>query len=361
MTLPSHSSLLTGLDPRTHGVRDNSGFRLAAETPTLAAVFHDAGYATAAFVGALPLDSQFGLDRGFDHYDDTLPRAEQVLADTAMPERRAGEVVDAALAWLRARETDERWFVWIHVFDPHFPYEPPAPFEASSLAERYGGEVMYVDRELGRLFDFVGRGTTEDEVLIVLTADHGESLGEHGERSHGVFAYDSTLRVPLLFSPFEPRTVKQRVRLIDVAPTILALQGLAFARPIDGTSLSGLVEGTRGEGPAASSYFEALSMYLNMQWAPLRGFYAEHFKYIALPVPELYDLETDPAETQNLCRDPATCERWAARFADFAGPFEPLTQRERVDPELQAQLEALGYVAGGETASAETFGPNDDP
>jgi arylsulfatase A-like enzyme/Tfp pilus assembly protein PilF len=347
LTLPSHASLLTALDPPGHGLRDNSGFVLPPAANTLAEVLASKGWDNGAFVAALPLDSRFGLDQGFAVYDDAFEQADAGPADTATPQRSGRAVTDAALAWLRERG-GRPWFAWVHYFDPHFPYQPPPHLRERYAATPYAGEVAAVDEQVGRLLAFLEQSGQKERTLVVLTADHGESLGEHRELSHGIFAYESTLRIPLLFAPFPPRTVRGRVRLVDVAPTILDLLGLGFPTDVDGRSLRARLAGAPAPAEPPPAYFEALAMYLNLGWAPLRGYYSGRHKYVDLPEPELYDLAADPAEARNLCAAGAEpCRTWAQRFLAHAGPFRPPAPSEPVDAETRAQLAALGYVAGG--------------
>ena len=364
LTLPSHTSLLTGLDPPRHGHRDNSGATLPAAATTLAEVLAAKGWQTGAFVAALPLDSRFGLDQGFAVYDDAYGETRQGPADTATPERPARAVVDAALAWLRPRR-DQRWLAFVHFYDPHFPYQPPPHLRQRYGATPYAGEVASVDEQVGRLLAFLRDTGQTERTLVVLTSDHGESLGEHRELSHGIFAYESTLRVPLLFAPFQPRTVRGRVRLVDVAPTVLDLLGLAFPGGVDGRSLRPQLAGAAPPAEAPPAYFEALAMYLNLDWAPLRGYVAGRHKYVELPERELYDLAADPSESRNLCAaDEASCSAWARRFAAHAGPFQPPVASAGVDPETRAGLAALGYAAGDAAprrAAGRAFGVADDP
>ena len=242
-TLPSHVSLMTGLIPPAHGVQDNGGFYLNKNINTLAEIFHSKGSSTAAFLGAFPLDSRFGMDQGFDLYDDTYPTVNNVNEIT-MPERSAETVTGAALQWLQTKKSG-KWFAFIHYFDPHFPYR-----------DSYKKEVERVDEQLGKLLGFLRENKLDQKTLIVLTADHGESLGEHQEQTHGIFAYESTLRIPLIFSPFQPKQIETRVRLIDVAPTILDLQSLSFPSRTQGSSLAKWIRG--GTQPEIDYYFESL-------------------------------------------------------------------------------------------------------
>ena len=203
VTLPSHTSILTGRLPYEHGMRDNSGFRVKDGTATLATRLKAAGFATSAFVGGFPLTKRFGLTPGFDVYDDHIPELEGDISFT-MPERRADEVVGRAVEWIG--KTPGRFFSWVHVFDPHSPYKPPADLAATYAAQPYDGEVAFVDRALGPLFDRLT--TLPRPTLVVVTSDHGESLGEHGEMTHGMFAYEATLRVPLIVARIEPGSAR---------------------------------------------------------------------------------------------------------------------------------------------------------
>ncbi len=234
----------------------------------LAEVFKTNRMNTAAFVGAFPLDSRFGMDQGFDVYDDSYPTVNNVNEIT-MPERSAEDVTDAALEWLQLKRSG-RWFTFVHFYDPHFPYK-----------SSYEQEIEQVDQQIGRLLKFLRDNSLERTTLIVLTADHGESLGEHQEKTHGIFAYESTLRIPLIFSPFQPKIVESRVALVDVTPTIAALQNISFPSRTQGISLAKWIEG--GSQTVTDSYFESLSLHLNAGWAPLRGFYSGTMKFIELP------------------------------------------------------------------------------
>jgi arylsulfatase A-like enzyme/Tfp pilus assembly protein PilF len=367
MTLPAHASILTGLYPFAHGVHDNSGYRLDPARRTLAARLRDHGFATAAFVGAFPLDSRFGLDQGFDLYDDRLGEA-QGPSDFTIPERRADQVVAAARAWL-ATQTD-RWFVWAHLFDPHAAYDPPPPFDSRYAGDPYHGEVAYVDAALGSLFDILRAGTRP--TLVAVTGDHGEALGDHGELTHGLFAYEATLRVPLILAQVPARgaagarstrgrVVSAPARHIDLVPTVLDALDLPVPSELPGRSLLPLVEsrGWWGDRDESSSYFEALSANLNRGWAPLRGLLVGRAKFIDLPLPELYDLAADPLEQRNLAdRQPERLRVLAARLRALAAA--PADRRGPVDSDVAARLRALGYVTG-EAPRKTRYTEADDP
>jgi arylsulfatase A-like enzyme/Tfp pilus assembly protein PilF len=353
VTLPSHTNILTGLYPYQHGVRDNQGFRLNPRIPTLATVLADAGYSTAAFVAAYPLDSTFGLDRGFSLYDDGYPKGAGA-SDFSMPERRGDQVVSPALSWWQ-EHTKERRFLWVHLFDPHAPYDPPEPFASRYRDRPYLGEVAAVDYFLTPLLQPFLDGE-ERPALVVLTADHGEALGDHGELTHGLFAYEATLRVPLvLWGPgVKPGRDLRAARHVDILPTVLEVTGIS--RPtgysMPGCSLLG------EEDSISETYFEALSAHLNRGWAPLHGLLQGTKKFISLPIPELYDLEADPFEMENRVRE----ERRLAGELRDALPTEALKVPPRAteDPAVAARLRSLGYLSGGAAPRAH-FGPADDP
>jgi arylsulfatase A-like enzyme/Flp pilus assembly protein TadD len=352
VTLPSHASILTGRLPIDHGIRDNAGFRLSPRDETLATILKSHGFHTGAFVSAFPLDSRFGLARGFDVYDDSFVDATPRPA--FLEQERAGtETVAAAVRWLRA-QTGSRSFCWIHLYEPHFPYAPPEPFAARFAGQPYAGEVAAVDAALAPVLGPILDAGPTGDTLVVFTADHGESLGEHGEATHGVFAYEATLKVPLIL--YYPSRVKARsrsasVRHVDIVPTILQMLQLPAMPNARGRSL---VDGA-DDGIV---YFEALSGSLNRGWAPLTGVIANGMKYIELPVPELYDLKADPGETQNLASArPTDVEKRRALLGSFpSGDVRPTDETA----EVKDRLRALGYVAADRKSKAP-FGSGEDP
>ncbi len=346
VTLPSHTSILTGRLPYEHGMRDNSGFRVKDGTTTLATRLKAAGFATGAFVGGFPLTKRFGLTPGFDVYDDQIPELQGDVNFT-MPERRADEVVSRAVDWIG--KTTNRFFTWVHVFDPHSPYKPPAEFAATYATQPYYGEVAFVDRALGPLFDRLA--TLTRPTLVIVTADHGESLGEHGEMTHGMFAYEATLHVPLIVARVEPgsRRPSQGVvidtpaRHVDIAPTVLEAVGVAADATLAGTSLRDLVRAGRGNDRPA--YFESMTYNLVRGWAPLRGVLVQKDKYVDQPIPELYELASDPKEERNLA--PQRTDRVQVlvnvlRTFNVAPPNRPGHE----SAEVAATLRSLGYVSG---------------
>jgi arylsulfatase A-like enzyme/Tfp pilus assembly protein PilF len=357
ITLPSHASILTGTLPFQHGYRENSGYRLKPGMPTIATLLKASGFATGAFVGAFPLDGRFGLTPGFDVYDGRFDDASG--AGFLIAERPATTVVRQATTWIRAQS--HRWFTWVHVYDPHAPYQPPPPYDREYADRPYYGEVAAVDHALGPLFDLV-RGLTRP-TLVIVTGDHGEALGDHGETTHGLFAYESTLHVPLLVARVgvgQPAAVgvsDAPARHVDIVPTILDTLQLPVPADLPGHSLRRRAD--RDAGVDRPTYFEAMSGMLDFGWAPLTGVLAGREKYIDLPLPELYDLGSDPRESTNIsARAPDRQRVLAARLSAF-GPALPGAATAE-DPDVARRLQALGYVSGG-AARKSQYTEDDDP
>lgn len=353
MTLPSHANILTGRLPYQHGVRDNAGFALRKDEATLATLLDEQGFATGAVVSAFPLDARYGLSRGFQSYDDRLPEGSE--RDFVLPERAAGESIELARAWW-GQNASERRFLWLHLFDPHAPYEAPSPWRERFASEPYLGEVAAVDALLTPFLESLDPETT----LVALTSDHGESLGEHGERTHGLFAYDATLRVPLvLWGSGVP--VARRADVaghVDLLPTLAAAVGVAPPSGLPGRSLLDPLH-QRGD-ESRSLYFEALGAHLDRDWAPLRGLLDGRVKAIDLPVPELYDLMQDPSETTNLA--PRRLAEHARRVGSLPTESEWPPDRAQLTEDERRKLAALGYLGGaGSGATNREYGSADDP
>lgn len=349
VTLPSHVNILTGLYPYQHGVRDNAGFKLAASHGTLATILRGSGYATGAFVGAFPLDARFGLNRGFDVYDDNYGKGAASL-DFVIQERPAAAVLDAATRWWRSNEGKKR-FIWIHLYDPHAPYRAPEPFGSQYRNDPYLGEIAAVDDVLGKQIGPL----LKNDTLVIVTSDHGEGLGDHGELTHGLFAYEPTLRVPLVVwrkPVLRHRVENASVRHIDIAPTILEAASVKKPDPLMGESLF-------AAGPSRDSYFESLSTNINRGWAPLTGVIHRELKYIDLPVAELYDLPRDPREANNL-RAERRREVEEARAILAKTATASAASGRSVSSEEAAQLRSLGYVAGSASPKS-AYTVADDP
>src|SRR5574341_885992 len=290
LTPPSHASMFTGQYPNVHKVRNTGGFVLQSSSTTMAEIFQEQGWDTAAFIGASVLKKLFGFNQGFAVYDDQMPKPDDRMT-REYPERPAARVVDRAVEWLNGRSA-KPFFLWVHLFDPHLPFEPPPPFRQKYAGRLYDGEIAYVDRELGRLLEAIHKKSPPEKTLIVVVSDHGESLGEHGEFTHGVFLYESTLHIAfLLKGPGVPvgLRVKQQARTIDLLPTVLELLGGRTPRDVQGASL---VPSFTGK-PVATEYAYAETLYpkMNMGWTELRAVRTNRWKYVRAPKPELYDLD----------------------------------------------------------------------
>ncbi len=360
LTLPSHTNILTGRYPFDHGVRENTGFRVPERVDTLATLLKGRGYRTAAFVSGFPLDSRFGLDRGFDVYEDSFADG-QGATGFVLPERGGAATVALAQAFIGAGGTAP-WFAWVHLYDPHSPYRPPAAQAAAFPQDPYLGEVAAADAALRPLLDPLLAAGEKGRTLVVLTADHGEGLGEHGERTHGFFAYETTLHVPLiLFAPalLEPRVVGGSVRHVDLLPTVLHALDLPVPEDLPGRSL--LPQAAGQAVPVSPSYFEALSGMLTRGWAPLVGVVDGSTKYIDLPLPELYDLDADPGELRNrVSRAPEALDRTVALLLRLRRQ-DPGPKPQAESAETRERLAALGYLAAARAPTEKRYTVDDDP
>ena len=355
ITLPSHASILSGLYPTRHGTRHNGLFRVSDEVETLAETYSTAGFATAAFVGSFVLDRRFGLEQGFDHYDDELPD-ENPVHGIYYPERRGEEVVARAREWIDTRG-EAPFFVWIHLFDPHAPHNAPSPFAEQYGTREYDAEIAYTDHALGPLFETMN---AFEDATVIMTADHGEGLGDHGESTHTLFVYDSTMRVPLVIKgPGIPAGVKveEQVRSVDIAPTLLELSSLAPRGGIDGVSLLGRVSG-ESPGPL-SAYGETFGTRYQFNWSELRFLRKDGFKVIDAPKPELYDLRADPKEQKNLWSDdPGNEGRRLLRELKALTAGDVPGSIVEMDEETRKRLESLGYVTAPAAKDAEVARPD---
>jgi arylsulfatase A-like enzyme/Flp pilus assembly protein TadD len=398
LTLPAHASIMTAASPPVHGVRANGLFRLGAAPPTLASVLQSAGYRTGAFVGAFVLDARFGLNRGFEIYDD---RYDEGNATTDSAERRGEDVINPATDWILARGSTrstgsgqassppadrgnarpepvdpsavasakaegraQPWFAWVHLYDPHDPYRAPEPY--ASRHAPYDAEVAYADAMVGKLISDLQSAGQLDRTVVMVSADHGESLGEHGEPTHGVFAYDVTQRVPWIVwagSHIGRGASDALVRLIDLAPTALDLLGVDPPREFEGRSVVPVVEGS--ESTPRVAYLEAMDANLTRNWAPLTAVASGGYKLIDLPMLELYDVDQDPREMTNLVRsEPDRMRDLKVLLNDTTRTLARQAsggERAMLGAEATRRLQALGYVASSAGAAPGTYGPADDP
>ena len=358
LTLPAHASLLTGTFPAHHGVRDNGGFYLGEAEQTLAETLRDGGYRTGGFVGAFVLDRRWGIAQGFEEYFDDFDLSEFDDAPGMDAVQRPGsEVVDRALDWLAA-DRRRPFFAWVHLYDPHTPYEAPEPYRSrfpATLAGAYDAEIASADAQVGRLLEALRADGRLAETLVVVLGDHGEMLGEHREATHGFFVYDAAVRIPLILSGpgVRPGVVADQVRIVDVLPTVVARLGVSAPAGVQGVDLLAL---GRGEPRRLLALFESWYPRYHYGWSELVGVQDGRYTLIRAPRRELYDLERDPGERDNLAeREP---ERAAAMeraldgmLAQVSGPQAAAPQA--VDAETAARLRALGYLGAARSPAAD--------
>lgn len=357
-TLPSHTNILLGVSPLYHGVHDNLNFVVREDFLTLAEHLKANGYSTAAYVGAYPLDARFGLDQGFDTYDADYPH--DYYADLTALERRAEEVVSKACEGIK--DAKRPWFIWIHCYDPHLPYEPPEPFRSRFAENPYDGEVAYVDLMMGKLLDCLKEERLYDDAVIVFTGDHGESLGQHGELSHGFFAYNSAIWIPLIMKVpgIGADIFSQYVSHLDIFPTICDLVGIKKPAFLQGDSLVPLMKGNRISD--RTIYFESMYPFYSHGWAPLMGFIQRHEKFIESPIPELYDLGKDFDEMANLA-ERTRLDRYREQLEKIIRDQTSagnIRAKERADSETLEKLRSLGYISSSSGSKKDAFGPEDD-
>ena len=360
LTGPAHAALLTGLYPARVGVRDNATTPVPENVTTAAEVFKARGYRTGGFVGAFILTAPYGFAQGFDTFDADFPGFSDGLK--LQVQRRGDAVVDAAVRWLD--QGAQPFFGWVHLYDAHAPYDPPAPFAARFKTTPYDGEIAYVDACIGRLIAALERTGRLDRTLIAVVADHGESLGEHGEQEHGMFLYDEVLRIPWIMRlparAHAGMTIAEQVRAIDVLPTLTAIAGIPMGR-VDGDSVAGLIEGKARRDPP-SSYAETFYPKWHYGWSELKSIRGDRRKYIDAPKHELYDLRADPAERSNVAADRGTLVAgMAGELTRIAAGFgaAATTDAPKPDADTLARLRSLGYV--GMAAPASASGRGADP
>jgi len=354
LTLPSHSSILTGTYPLHHGVRDNTGFYLEKDHTTLAEALKDKGYSTAAFVAAFVLDSRWGLDQGFDYYFDHFDLTKYKRPSLDAVQRRGDEVLAESRKWLDERG-NEKFFAWIHLYDPHTPYDPPEPYKTRFKGRPYGlydGEIAYTDQLIGEFLDYLEEKKRLENTLVIFTADHGESLGEHLESAHGFFIYDAAVRVPLIIrfpdKIFQGKRIPNQVRSVDIMPTVLHILGDDPHPGIQGRSVLPLILG-KNEEPERPAYSETYWPRYHYGWSELKALRKGQYKFIDAPKPELYDLSDDPGEVDNLVDKKASLawemkrelsaviDKYSKEGIEEAGP-------RQVDNDSLIKLQALGYI-----------------
>ena len=352
ITLPSHAVMLTGTYPMMSGMHDFSGNILSPSQPTLATVLRARGYDTGAVIAAAVLDRRFGLNQGFDFYYDHFDFSRLAETNLDLMERSGNHVIDEALAWL-AKPRSKPFFLWIHLYDPHHPYKPPAPFNEKYKSNLYDGEIAFADSQLGRLLEYLKQHALYNHTLVVLAGDHGEGLGEHGEKTHGFFIYNSTLHVPLIIKPVlgtkvAEKVVPSQVSLVDLMPTVLGLLNAPIPSKVQGENLTGMLL-RRDQTNGSSLYSETYLPRIHFNWSELRGLQVRNYHFISGPKPELYDTSKDPHELQNLYAEKqavsAELKSQLTRVIQQNTADHEMAQKSTLDPILAERLQALGYTA----------------
>jgi arylsulfatase A-like enzyme/Flp pilus assembly protein TadD len=349
VTLPAHTVIFTGTYPMLSGMHDFSGNKLSSSQLTLASVLKQHRYTTGAVIGSAVLDSRFGLNQGFDFYYDHFDFNRLEESNLEEMERAGNVVADVALDWL-GKNRRNTFFLWMHLYDPHYPYRPPAPFNEQYKDRPYDGEIAFADLQVGRLIAFLKANDLYRNTLIVLTGDHGESLGEHGEKTHGFFIYNATLHVPVIIrlpGNSQARVVSEMVSLADLMPTVLQTLGFEVPAQVQGISLLPLMA-PKKPGESRNLYAETFLPRLHFNWSELRSVETEKYQFIDAPKPELYDLSKDPGETQNLYPEKkAVGDELRARLAVLISQYtagQELAQKTGLDPALMERLKSLGYA-----------------
>ena len=356
LTLPSHSSIFTGTYPFYHGVRDNGGFYLEPDKTTLAEVLKENGMATSAFVGAFVVDSRWGLDQGIDYYYDNFDFAKYKRISLDSVQREGGEVIKAFFEWFE-KNYQKKFFSWIHLYDPHTPYEPPEPYKTRFSKRPWGlydGELAYVDELIGKVLDKLIEKDVLEKTLIVIVGDHGESLGQHKESAHGFFIYNAATSVPLIIhfpsKNLRAKKVNARVENVDIMPTLLQILGLPLPGEVQGKSLLPLIL-DRNSKQEHFAYSESYYPRYHYGWSELKSLQNSRYKYIQAPRPELYDIVNDPNELTNIYRQEirigkqfqqklnSLLEKISAEGIEEKGP-------QKLDVEAIEKIMALGYVEG---------------
>jgi arylsulfatase A-like enzyme/predicted Zn-dependent protease len=350
LTLPSHTTIFTGTLPPFHGIRDNGGFFVPEKLKTMAELFKDKGYETGAFIAAYVLDSKWGLNQGFDTYFDKFDLSKFKRISLGTVQRPANEILDEALPWLESKK-DKPFFAWLHLYDPHSPYEPPPPYDGLYAAHPYLGEIAFADSQIQRLWQFLDANGLLERTFIVFAGDHGESLGEHEEQSHGFFVYQAAIHVPLIvvtpFPEVQGVVSPEVATLSDVLPTVCDMAGLPIPAEVQGKSLLPAFFGRRRKDTPLA-YSETFYPRFHYGWSDLKSVQDGRFKLILAPVPELYDVVADPHEEKNLVYlEKKVYKNLSARAEAFiaqASRNAYETDYSKVDEETREKLAALGYV-----------------
>lgn len=361
LTFPSHCSLFTSTYPQMNFMRDNGNQRLGKNNITLAERLQDNGYTTAAFIGTFVLDSKFGLDQGFQTYDDQMQKVteKRVIKMMDEDERKADKVTAAAVNWLGVNK-DKKFFLWVHYYDPHTIYNPPSPYKEAYANNLYDGEIAFCDEYIGVLLASLKELNLDSNTLIIFASDHGESLGEHEENGHAIFVYDTTTKVPLIFSypgviP-KGKVIENEVSLIDIMPTILGFLDLKKNKEIQGKDLTRFIKGNQKawDYPA---YSESFYGKLHFNWSQLQAFHAGDWKYIKSSEPELYNIKDDPQELINLAKSKTDMvnqlDKQLQAFLKKTGAPEKKESKVKMDEETKEKLMSLGYIGGGVSSGSE--------
>lgn len=371
LTLPSHACMMTGLLPTFHGVRINGDNALSFKHQTLAELLARKGYACGAFIAAFVLDGRWGLKQGFHHYDDRFNLRKYKQLDFARVQRPGNEIVDSAFVWLE-KQKDQPFFAWIHLYDPHHPYEPPEPYfsryKNGGASTLYDGEIAFTDEQVGRCVTWLEERGLDKNTIIVVMGDHGEGLGSHGEATHGYYIYDYAIQVPFIIkTPFKRLRglrIAQQVRTIDIYPTLLEIAGIPFPRENQGISLLPLLFEPEHQELIPYVYSESMVPELQCGWSSLHSLRTSKYKYIDAPKPELYDLSVDPGEKNNLrLRRPKIIKKFKKeleRIIEETGKGAPAPEAANLDRETLKRLATLGYI-GTQTGTRKGKKSNIDP
>lgn len=356
LTLPSHTSMLTGRLPIGHGVRDNAGFLLDPEELTFTEILKDQGYSTSAFVSSFVLDSRWQLNQGFDMYYDNFNLAQFQDVNPGDIQRKAEETEIEASHWLEENK-NRKFFSWVHYYDPHEPYDPPEPYKSQYASNAYDGEIAYTDEYVGKLLDKLKELQLDEKTIIIIAGDHGEGLGQHNEQTHAMFIYNTTQHVPFFIHVPDGGSsrVKGVVRLIDMMPTLLELIGIPIPKSVQGKSLVPMMQGK--EDLKRTAYSESVYAELHYGWSPLESITTHQYKYIQAPDSELYDRLSDPGETKNLIKEKASIAKVLKdQLQDIltSNSRKNLSGPVKMDPDTEEKLRALGYIGGTAVATSES-------